>query len=40
MLFRSMEEKQTKTKGVSRKCLKCGHEITVEEAAPAESVAS
>src|SRR2546422_6859662 len=29
--FVGMEEKQTKTKGVSRKCLKCGHEVTVEE---------
>ncbi|PYO96177.1 MAG: hypothetical protein DMD60_11360 [Gemmatimonadetes bacterium] len=38
--FVGMEEKQTKTKGVSRKCLKCGHEIIVEEAAPAETVAS
>jgi DNA topoisomerase I len=38
--FLGMEEKQTKTKGVSRKCLKCGHEITVEEPTPAESVAS
>jgi hypothetical protein len=35
-----MEEKQTKTRGVSRKCLKCGHEVTVEEGAAAESVAS
>jgi len=25
---------------VSRKCLKCGHELIVEEAAPAESVAT
>jgi len=38
--FVGMEEKQSKTKGVSRKCLKCGHEITVEEPTPAESVAS
>ncbi|HEX4600191.1 MAG TPA: type I DNA topoisomerase, partial [Gemmatimonadales bacterium] len=37
--FLGMEEKQTKAKGVSRKCLKCGHEVTVEEATPAESVA-
>ena len=38
--FVGMEEKQTKTKGTSRKCLKCGHEIMVEEATPAESVVS
>ena len=38
--FLGMEEKQTKAKGVSRKCLKCGHELIVEEAAPAESVAT
>ena len=38
--FLGMEEKQTKAKGVTRKCLKCGHEMTLEEAAPAESVAS
>jgi len=38
--FVGMEEKQTKAKGVSRKCLKCGHELIVEEAAPAESVAT
>jgi hypothetical protein len=35
-----MEEKQTKARGVSRKCLKCAHEIQVEEAVtPAETVA-
>jgi hypothetical protein len=35
-----MEEKQTKARGVSRKCLKCGHEIQVEDAVtPAETVA-
>lgn len=43
--FVGMEEKQTKTKGTVRKCLKCGHEVAVPEAAPpaaapAESVAS
>ena len=38
--FVGMEEKQTKARGVSRKCLKCGHEIQVEEAVtPAETVA-
>jgi DNA topoisomerase-1 len=38
--FVGMEEKETKARGVTRKCLKCGHELTVEEATPAESVAS
>jgi DNA topoisomerase-1 len=38
--FLGMEEKQTKAAGATRKCLKCGHEITLEEAAPAESVAT
>jgi DNA topoisomerase I len=38
--FVGMEEKQTKAAGATRKCLKCGHEITLEEAAPAESVAT
>jgi hypothetical protein len=28
-----MEQKQSKTAGTTRKCLKCGHEIAVEEAA-------
>ena len=28
--FVGMEEKQSKTMGASRKCLKCGHEVTVE----------
>jgi DNA topoisomerase-1 len=38
--FVGMEEKQTKARGVSRKCLKCGHEIQVEETVtPAETVA-
>jgi hypothetical protein len=35
-----MEEKRTKTMGVSRKCLKCGHEMMVDEAATAEPVAN
>jgi hypothetical protein len=34
-----MEEKRTKTMGASRKCLKCGHEMQLEEAQPAEPVA-
>ena len=38
--FVGMEEKETKARGVTRKCLKCGHELTVEEPTPAESVAS
>jgi DNA topoisomerase I len=39
--FVGMEEKQSKATGVTRKCLKCGHEVAVaEEAAPAESVAT
>jgi len=32
--FMGMEQKQTKTSGTTRKCLKCGHEIAVEEGAP------
>ena len=32
--FRGMEQRQSKTTGATRKCLKCGHEIAVEEAAP------
>jgi DNA topoisomerase-1 len=36
--FVGMEEKQSKTMGASRKCLKCGHELTVDSAAvPAEA---
>jgi DNA topoisomerase-1 len=31
-----MEEKQSKATGASRKCLKCGHELTVEPSGPAE----
>ena len=31
-----MEEKQSKTMGASRKCMKCGHEMTVEAGGPAE----
>jgi hypothetical protein len=29
-----MEQKQSKTSGATRKCLKCGHEIAVDEGAP------
>jgi len=32
-----MEEKQSKTMGAARKCLKCGHEITVDASVPAEA---
>ena len=36
--FVGMEEKQSKTMGATRKCLKCGHELTVDLAAvPAEA---
>jgi hypothetical protein len=35
-----MEEKQSKTLGATRKCLKCGHEVQVEEPAPTEPVAT
>ena len=38
--FLGMEEKQTKATGATRKCLKCGHEITLEEVTPAEPVAT
>jgi DNA topoisomerase-1 len=38
--FVGMEEKKTKTMGVTRKCLKCGHEIQLEEAPAAEPIAS
>jgi DNA topoisomerase-1 len=31
-----MEERQSKATGASRKCLKCGHEVTVEPSGPAE----
>ena len=39
--FVGMEEKRTKTMGATRKCLKCGHEMMLEEAPPqtAEPVA-
>ena len=37
--FVGMEERQSKTEGATRKCLKCGHEVLVAEATPAESVA-
>jgi DNA topoisomerase-1 len=32
--FVGMEQRQSKTAGATRKCLKCGHEIPVEETAP------
>jgi len=35
-----MEQKQSKTLGATRKCMKCGHEVQVEEPAPTEPVAS
>jgi DNA topoisomerase I len=38
--FVGMEEKQTKAAGATRKCLKCEHEITLEEVTPAEPVAT
>jgi DNA topoisomerase-1 len=38
--FVGMEQRQSKTAGATRKCLKCGHEVTVEEGAPAEPVAT
>jgi len=31
-----MEERQSKATGASRKCLKCGHEVTLEPSGPAE----
>jgi DNA topoisomerase-1 len=31
-----MEERQSKATGASRKCLKCGHEVTAEPTGPAE----
>ena len=37
--FVGMEQRQTKTSGVTRKCMKCGHEIQVEEPATAETAA-
>jgi len=33
--FVGMEEKQSKTMGATRKCLKCGHEVTVDASVPA-----
>jgi len=38
--FVGMEEKQTKAAGATRKCLKCGHEVALEEVTPAESIAT
>ncbi len=38
--FVGMEERQPKTGGATRKCLKCEHEVTVEETATAETVAT
>ncbi len=38
--FVGMEERQAKGTGAYRKCLKCGHDVGVEETATAESVAS
>jgi hypothetical protein len=35
-----MEEKKTKTMGVTRKCLKCGHEMQLEETQAVEPIAS
>ncbi|HEX9704340.1 MAG TPA: type I DNA topoisomerase [Gemmatimonadales bacterium] len=32
-----MEQRQTKTSGVTRKCMKCGHELQLEEPVAAES---
>jgi DNA topoisomerase-1 len=37
--FVGMEQKQSKTAGVTRKCMKCGHEVQLEEQVPAESAA-
>ena len=41
--FVGMEEKQSKATGVTgvtRKCLKCGHEVTVAEGGPGETSAA
>jgi DNA topoisomerase-1 len=38
--FVGMEEKKTKTMGVTRKCLKCGHEMQLEETQAVEPIAS
>ncbi len=38
--FVGMEMKRTKEAGVVQKCLKCGHEVPVEEPAPTEPVAT
>jgi DNA topoisomerase-1 len=37
--FVGMEQRQSKTAGASRKCMKCGHEERVDEPVPAESAA-
>jgi DNA topoisomerase-1 len=37
--FVGMEQRQTKTTGVTRKCMKCAHEMQVEEPVTAESAA-
>jgi DNA topoisomerase-1 len=38
--FVGMEQRQTKASGVTRKCMKCGHEVQLEEPATADSAAS
>ena len=38
--FVGMEQRETKTAGTTRKCLKCGHEMTLAEADGAESDAA
>jgi DNA topoisomerase-1 len=35
--FVGMEQKQTKTLGSFRKCLKCAHEVPLEEGQPAQA---
>ena len=37
--FVGMEQRQSKTSGVTRKCMKCAHEVQLEEPATAESAA-
>ncbi|MGH7699483.1 MAG: type I DNA topoisomerase [Gemmatimonadales bacterium] len=36
--FVGMEQRQTKAAGVTRKCMKCGHEASVDEPSPTEPV--
>ncbi len=36
--FVGMEQRQSKTLGASRKCLKCGHEVPLEDPAPTASI--